>query len=295
MRTAIDLHMHSCYSDDGQYTPRELIAMCHASGIQICALADHNTIKGVEEAIQEARKRGMRCIPAVEIDCTYQGVNLHVLGYGIDHHAAIFQQLEENVERQEQILGIKKLERTNALGFSLCREQLDAICDNGVYTGELFAEVLLNDPRYREHPLLEPYRPGGARGDQPYVNFYWDYYAQGKPCETVISYPSLTQVLAIIHQQQGIAVLAHPGNNLKGNYALLEEMIAIGIDGIECFSSYHKKAETDFFYEQAVLHHLAVTGGSDFHGKTKPAISLGDHNCTKEADVIEGLRKFHLI
>lgn len=63
----------------------------------------------------------------------------------------------------------------------------------------------------------------------------------------MISYPSLTQVLAIIHQQQGIAVLAHPANNLKGNYALLEEMIAIGIDGIECFSSYHKKAETDFF------------------------------------------------
>ena len=293
-KSHIDLHMHSMYSDDGEYSPEQLVRMCHESGVRIMAIADHNWIKANKEAKEQAQALGITYIPAVEIDCTYQGVNLHVLGYGIDDDPSL-NQLGESIEKQELACSMKKLELTNALGFDLKKEQLDALSDNGVYTGEMFGEALLKDPRYQDHELLKCYREGGSRSDNPYVNFYWDYYAQGKPCETVISYPSLTQVLAIIHQQQGIAVLAHPGNNLKGNYALLEEMIAIGIDGIECFSSYHKKAETDFFYEQAVLHHLAVTGGSDFHGKTKPAISLGDHNCTKEADVIEGLRKFHLI
>lgn len=38
----IDLHMHSFYSDDGEYTPTQLVDMCHESGIQIMAITDHN-------------------------------------------------------------------------------------------------------------------------------------------------------------------------------------------------------------------------------------------------------------
>lgn len=41
----IDLHMHSFYSDDGEYTPTQLVDMCHESGIQIMAIAHHNWIK----------------------------------------------------------------------------------------------------------------------------------------------------------------------------------------------------------------------------------------------------------
>ena len=34
------------------------------------------------------------------------------------------------------------MELTNALGFDLKKEQLDALSSNGVYTGEMFAEAL---------------------------------------------------------------------------------------------------------------------------------------------------------
>ena len=47
----IDLHMHSFYSDDGEYTPTQLVDMCHESGIQIMAIADpdysHGQARGV--------------------------------------------------------------------------------------------------------------------------------------------------------------------------------------------------------------------------------------------------------
>ena len=72
------------------------------------------------------------------------------------------------------------------------------------WTGEMFAEVLLGREEYKDHPLLLPYREGGARGDNPYVNFYWDFYSQGKCCYVKMEYPKLEQAVDIIHRNGGI-------------------------------------------------------------------------------------------
>ena len=93
----IDLHMHSKYSDDGEFTPSELVEMCHRSGIKIMAIADHNSVKAIDEAKEAAKKYDIKYISATEIDCTYNGINLHVLGYGIDYHHEDFKRLEQNV------------------------------------------------------------------------------------------------------------------------------------------------------------------------------------------------------
>ena len=154
-KSYVDLHMHSYYSDDGEWTPTQLVDMCHEAGVKIMAIADHNWVKANEEAKQRAEALNMTYIPAIEIDCTYQGINLHVVGYGIDSHHPVFNQLGENIEKQELACSLKKLELTNALGFDLKKEQLDALSSNGVYTGEMFGEALLNDTRYRDHELLK--------------------------------------------------------------------------------------------------------------------------------------------
>lgn len=295
MKSDIDLHMHSFYSDDGQFTPTELVDMCHEAGVKIMAIADHNWVKANDEAARHAQALGMTYIPAIEIDCTYKGVNLHVLGYGMHKHIADFNQLGENIEKQEKACSQKKLTLTNALGFDLKKEQLDALSGNGVYTGEMFGEALLNDPRYEKHDLLKPYRPGGSRSDNPYVNFYWDYYAQGKPCYTKIQYPSLEQTIQMIHAHGGLAVLAHPGNNLKGKFELFDEMVNLGMDGVECFSSYHDEKTNAYFYQKAKALHVLFTCGSDFHGKTKPSIFLGENGCVDPREVEAGLKAYHLI
>lgn len=293
-KSYIDLHMHSFYSDDGEFTPIELVEMCHEAGIQIMAIADHNWVKANKEAAKHAKALNMTYIPAIEIDCTYKGVNLHVLGYGIDNDVC-FNQLGENIEKQELTCSMKKLELTNALGFDLKKEQLDALSSNGVYTGEMFGEALLNDSRYTDHELLKPYREGGARSDNPYVNFYWDYYAQGKPCYTEIHFPTLEKTIALIQQHGGVAVLAHPGNNLKGKYELFDEMVALGLQGVECFSSYHVPETNEYFYNKAKELKLLYTCGSDFHGKTKPAIHLGKNGCQDPQEIEKLLKDYHLI
>ncbi len=183
--------------------------------------------------------------------CHYGDVNLHVVGYGIDYQHPIFKEIEENILNQELKCSLKKLDLTNQLGFEVTSQQMDQLSKNGVYTGEMFAEVLLNDARYAQNELLTPYRGGGTRSDNPYVNFYWDYYAQEKPCYTEIVFPTLQETLDLIHQHGGIAILAHPGNNLKGKFEMLEDMISLGLDGVEVFSNYHTPEVNQYFYQKA--------------------------------------------
>jgi predicted metal-dependent phosphoesterase TrpH len=151
----------------------------------------------------------------------------------------------------------------------------------------MFAEVLLHKPEYRDHTMLRPYRAGGLRSDNPYVNFYCDFYAQGKPCYAKEMYPSLEDGIALIKENYGKAVLAHPGINLQNRFDLFTEMIALGIDGVEAFSSYHDESCAKHFYDEAQKHSLLVTCGSDFHGKTKPAIRLGESGCFVEQREVE--------
>lgn len=276
----IDLHMHSYYSDDGEFSPAELVKRCRDRGIRIMAIADHNSIKAVAEAKKEAEKYHIHYIHAIEIDCTYQGIDLHVLGYGIDYKNKAFDDLEENILHQERACSGKKLELTKRLGFDVKQEQLDELSKNGVYTGEMFAEILLNDARYQEHKLLQPYQAGGSRSDNPYVNFYWDFYTQGKACYTEIIYPSLEAVFKLIAENGGVAVLAHPGNNLKGKFEIFDELIEAGLQGVEAFSSYHDDETAKYFLQKGRDHNLLVTCGSDYHGKIKPAIEIGETGCT---------------
>lgn len=296
MEKRIDLHMHSIYSDDGEFTPTELVTQCKNAGVEIMAIADHNSVKAVKEELQAAKQAGVIAIPAIEIDCTFEGLNLHLLGYNIDYTHPDFNTLEENVFHQEISCSNKKLELTNALGFELTKQQLDKLSDNGVYTGEMFGEVLLNDPRYDSHELLLPYRLGGKRSDNPYVNFYWDFYAQGKPCYVEIVFPTLEEAIALVEKHHGIPVLAHPGNNLKNDYSIFQKMVDKGVKGVEAFSNYHDEKARDYFYSEGTKNKILITCGSDYHGKTKPAISLGESHCfLSKYEIIEGLKKYQLL
>ena len=293
----IDLHMHSIYSDDGQFSPAALMRLCAEADVEIASVTDHNCARANEEAAREARALGILYLPGIEIDCSFAGVDLHLLGYGIHPDGAALARIEEEHSRQFARASRLRLARTRELGFCVTEAEMEAIAlangqraDN--WTSEMFAEVLLARPEYADHPLLLPYRPGGARGENPLVNFHWDFYAQGKPCHAPMECPSLEEAVAAIRSSGGLAVLAHPGINLKGRERLLGGIIARGVDGIEAFCSYHTPEQATLFLHRARAYGLLVTCGSDFHGKTKPAVSLGGHGCTlAPAEVLNPLRQ----
>jgi len=291
MKHYIDLHMHSTCSDDGEFTPLELVRQCEAAGVRIMSITDHNSAKGNREAREAAEQRGIRYIPGIEIDCAFQGRNLHLLGYGINPESPDFAALETQILADERKASWERLALTRQLGFDISEEELNKVSDINdpakMWNGEVFAEVLLEEADYMDHPLLRPYRPGGERSENPLVNFYWDYYAQDKPCYVEIKFPPLEDAIALVRDNGGKAVLAHPGNNLKGRLELFDEIVKLGIDGVEVFCSYHDERAAKYFYEQAVKHALLVTCGSDYHGKTKPSVKLGETGCWFDPREIE--------
>ena len=59
-KSYIDLHIHSLYSDDGEFTPTQLVEMCYEAGVKIMAIADHNWVKAIDEAKKKAGERHWR-------------------------------------------------------------------------------------------------------------------------------------------------------------------------------------------------------------------------------------------
>lgn len=275
-RIKVDLHIHSNISNDGDFSPAELMKMCSKAGIKTAALADHNSVRGVAEAIKEGEKFGVKVIPAIEIDCTYKEYNLHVLGYNIDYNNKIFEKIEKNVFEQELKAGDKRMALVKEAGIFFDEEKVRKLSYDGTITGEMIGEAAIEDERNRENPLITPYLEGGIRSNNPYVNFYWDWCSKGKPAYVPIKYITLKEAIDIIHKTGGKAVLAHPNNNIGMNEEIFKEIAAEGIEGVEVFSSYHSKENAEFFLKMAEKYNVSVTCGSDFHGKTKPAIKLGE-------------------
>lgn len=287
----IDLHMHTFYSDDGEFSPKDIVEFCLNKGLKYFAIADHNSTKGVEEGMAYSEGKGIEIIPGIELDCTIEGTNLHVLGYGIDYKSEDFLKLEEGIIAQEQEASKRRMEKVRALGIHFSQEVIDKLSRNGVVNGEMIAEAAMEFDKERKNPLLAPYFQGGNRSDNPFVNFYWDYCSQGKPAYEKINYISLSEAIDIINRNGGIPILAHPGNNVKEDRKILDKIIESGVKGMEVYSSYHSKEQEEFYKEYALNKGLIVTCGSDFHGKTKPSISIGSTECdSREEEIISNLK-----
>ena len=79
-----DLHNHST-SSDGEYAPTELVAKAKELGLKAVGLTDHDTIEGLDEAIQAGNKYGVKVLPGVEVSLAFKRPyfvgTLHLLLY----------------------------------------------------------------------------------------------------------------------------------------------------------------------------------------------------------------------
>lgn len=274
----LDLHMHSQVSLDGEYSPTQLAGLCHEKGLKVAALSDHNSVRGVEEMMISCARYGIRGIPAVELDCTFDGVDLHLLGYGIDYHDSRYAELENRILSQKKKNSGHAMKILRNAGIIFEEEKVLALSREGIVVGETIAEAALADERNRNNPLLLPYRPGGARGDNPYVNFFWDFCSQGKMAYLPADYPTFEEAQHLIEDTGGISVIAHPVNTVGKNRDRIRAMAKMGVSGLEVCSSYHSAEDVNWFHQLAMELELLETMGSDFHGKTKPSVVLGGTN-----------------
>ena len=84
---------------------------------------------------------------------------------------------------------------------------------------------------------------------------------------------SATDAINLIHHAGGLAVMAHPG--LNHNDDLIPDLVAAGMDGIECFHTKHSTTMNQRYLMIADKYRLLVTGGSDCHGMSKGKPLIG--------------------
>jgi len=273
-----DLHMHSCYSKDGQFTPDELIQIAKKKGLSLVALADHDCMKGIDEMIAAGEKENIQVIPAIEFSTLFNhGKECHLLGYGMDYKQDYFVNLMDEMQSLKDGVFATRVEKLeNYYGIEIDLEQIlkDAGDENPWF---LMCQRIFSDPRYAHIEDFQDYIPGGSRSDPAPVNFYWDKCLKGSPLYVHVEYPSFKETVDIIHAAGGIAVLAHPFNTFYQNDELLAQLLETGIDGIEAYSNYHEDHHNEFYAKFAKEHHLLITCGSDFHGKHKPSIQMGEY------------------
>ena len=111
---SIDLHVHSTASD-GTLSPTALVEEGAARGVALIGLTDHDTMDGVAEALDAARRAGVEVIPGVELNTDSPAGEVHVLGYYISPDDDAFRRLLD-ARRAREVRAHKMIDRLQALG-----------------------------------------------------------------------------------------------------------------------------------------------------------------------------------
>ena len=257
-----DLQAHSLHSD-GHLPAAEVVLEAAGAGVEVLALSDHDTVDGVDEALRAGADAGVKIVPATEISAVEGAYeDLHVLGYGIDHHDRVLAERLLGARRDRELRAERMAERLQELGFEVDPAPLEARRAAGKPIGRphLAAAVLAptaNAPRLAEEGL----------GDVS--SFIPAYLIQGAPAYVARTYPTVTEAIRWIHDAGGLAVWAHPFWDIEDPdevVAAIDRYAAAGLDGVEVFYPTHDEAQARLLAERCERLGLLATGSSDYHG-----------------------------
>ena len=249
-----DLHLHTFFSD-GTFTPEELVERASKLGFAAIALTDHDTVEGCERAATACAAAQMEFISGTELTAEHEDTEVHILAYLVD---------TQNQTLLTRIAGFQSV-RQNRI-----REMVAALNKLGIPLKAESVFALTN--------CKSPGRPHVARAlvkeklignlDEAFER----YLKKGRPAWVPKTKMSALEAVELIHQAGGLAVMAHPGLNRTDE--IIPDLVAAGLDGIECFHTKHSTTMAERYLEIADKFHLLVTGGSDCHGfsKNRPII-----------------------
>jgi predicted metal-dependent phosphoesterase TrpH len=275
----VDLHAHTTASD-GSYSPTELVALAREKNLKAVGVTDHDTIAGWAEAFEAAQTAGVEIVPGVELSTSYEGGRFHLLGYFVNPESKLVETLVE-IQRERGNRNAIILEKLAALGLPLEEAEVRKIAgrDDGELARPHLARAMVN------------------RGYVSSTQEAFDLYlADGKPGYAPKKVLTPQEAIALIHDAGGVAVWAHPPHRKSISYdeleARLKDWVAWGLDGLETYYSKYDAGDTAWATAMAQKYDLIGSGGSDFHGVSKPDVFLGETQTGGPVpdDVLEALK-----
>lgn len=258
----IDLHTHSNASD-GTCTPAEVVHRAYQKGLKAVALTDHDTVSGVDEALDAAQtlNRQIQVIPGTELSVAYKNRDIHIVGLFINHHNTGFQKMTSLLIRRRDERNEKMVKNLRKDGIPITMEALTKDNPKTVVTRAHFARFLV------ENKIVATPQDAFRR----YLDTSTPYYV---PRE----YIQPEEGISLIRQAGGVPILAHPLHYKLSSgelEALIRRLVKSGLMGIEVMYSNHMGQDEAYAKSLARKFHLMPSGGSDFHGTNKPAIDIG--------------------
>ena len=255
----IDLHTHTTCSD-GSMSPRELVRHAASKGLAAIAVTDHDSVSGVEDAIDEGKKVGVEIVPAIELSVQSE-TETHILGYDIDIHHPLLKKALDGVMDARHKRTVNTCNKLIALGFDISMDDAYAIAPSGLIGRAHFARILM------EKGYISSVKEGFEK-----------WLGVGKPAYDGTQALTAKEAVTLIKNIGGYAFVAHPhlirisDEKLR---AFLTELKAYGLDGIEGYYNEYTPEMQEKFQSMAKELGLKISGGTDFHAKMKPHIEIG--------------------
>ncbi len=243
-----DLHCHTKLSD-GSLGIDDLVNMAKRKGLFAVSVTDHDTMAGANRAVIIGKRQGVQVIHGVELSTMdkARGRMAHMLCY-----------LCDSPDRLEGLC-----HRIGQSRHSAAMEMVRKVMRYFPITPELVVKCATGSsniyPQHIMHALLDL-----GYTDSIYGDVYQKLFGAEGAARVSVELPDTREVLQAIHEAGGIAVLAH--THVYQSEELLEELIPLGLDGVEVWHPYHTEEQRTALEEFAKQHNLLTTGGSDFHG-----------------------------
>ncbi|XP_022763715.1 uncharacterized protein LOC111309112 isoform X2 [Durio zibethinus] len=265
-KVVFELHSHSKHSD-GFLSPSKLVERAHGNGVKVLALTDHDTMSGIPEAVETARRFGIKIIPGVEISTIFSPRNsemeepVHILAYYSSCGPTRYEELEKllaNIRDGRYLRAKDMVLKLNKLKLPLKWEHVTKIAGKGVAPGRLHVARAMVEAGYVENLK------------QAFARYLYD----GGPAYSMGSEPLAEEAVHLICETGGLAVLAHPWA-LKNPIPIIRTLKEAGLHGMEVYRSDGRLAA---YSDLADTYDLLKLGGSDYHGR-------GEHGESKLGSV----------
>lgn len=256
----LDLHLHTTHSD-GSCTPTEVVGLAHQAKVTALAITDHDITSGIPEAIAAGEQYGIEIIPGVEISSIMGSSELHILGYFLDWQGSLLNERFKSLRDSRHRRNPQIVDRLQSLGIDITYDEVRALAGSDSVGRPHIARALMD------------------KGVVTSAKEAFDrFLGEGKSAYVPRELPSPAEAIHWIKAARGLAVLAHPTWVKLTDQTLAElvrQLKAEGLDGVEVYYSTHAARQTREYLSLAQQLDLLVTGGSDFHGLTKPDIEVG--------------------
>jgi predicted metal-dependent phosphoesterase TrpH len=250
----VDLHVHSTASD-GTRPPDEVVREAKRVGLTAIALTDHDTLDGIAAATAAGAALGVRVVPGIELSAVEGDAETHILGL----------HLSDTRHLDERLIGLRQMRRGRAERIVVRLNELGVRIEMAAVL-EQAAGGAIGRPHVARAMIAE-----GWAVD--FRDAFDRYLGSGRPAYIAKERLTAADAIAAIHSAGGLAVLAHPAQS--GTRDRIEAFARTGIDGVEVRHPSHSPEDVARLTALVDFFGLVPSGGSDWHGASEGARTLG--------------------